>query len=538
LVSWTALLGLMLALPALARAAEEKADKPAIILRLAALDNVRADFRYLAKVVGQEEKAKQLDEMLKARIGDKGLEGIDPKKPIGAYGSVGRMGIDSTLVVLVPVADQKAFLGLLESFDIKPEKGKDEVYTVNHEKVPAPIYFRFANNYAYITVRDKDALDKDKLLAPAAVLPADGVGMMSLTVNVDQIPDNIKELALGRLDLELANAKDKEAPNETEAQKKFRLAFIDEVGADIKSVFNNGGETTLRLDVDRTTTDLALSLSMAGKAGSPLATTIKDLGQTKSATASLVHVDSAMNGALRLSLPPKLRKLLVPVIEEGEKKAIAKEADKSKREAVAALLEALRPTLQNAELDVAADLRGPNESGLYTAVAGIKVKDGAAIDKTFRRIVGDLPADQRKGVVFDVEKVGSVGIHRVQPEKNDENSKQLFGENPVYFAVREDAMLIGLGEKGLGALKEALAVEPKASKVMEIQMSMSKLAPLMVKDNKSAPSIAKKVFAKEPDGDKIRISLEGGSMLKLRLSMKAQLLAFFNELQQAKKGDQ
>jgi len=538
LVPWTGLLGLMLAMPALARAAEEKADKPALILRIAALDNVRADFRYLAQILGQEEKAKQFDAMLKSKIGDKGLEGVDTKKPIGAYGSVGQMGIDSTLVVLVPIADEKAFLALLENLEIKADKGNDGVYTVNHDKVPTPVYFRFANNYVYVTARDKDALDKDKLLAPAVVLPAGEVGMVSLTVNIDRIPDNLKDLALGRIDLSLANVKDKEAPNDTEARKKFRLAAIDELGTQIKSVFNNGGETTVRLDVDRATADVTLSLRLAGKAGSPLATTIKDLGQVKSITASLIGTDSAMNGVLNVSLPAKLRSLLVPVIEEVEKEAVAKEADKSKREAVAALFEALRPTLKSAELDITGDLRGPYDSGLYTAVAGIKVKDGLAIDKTFRRIVADLPAEERKGVMLDAEKVGSLGIHRVQPDKNDENSKKFFGDNPVYFAFRDDALLVVLGEKGLSALKDALATEPKASKVMELQMSMSRLAPLMVKDNKSAPAIAKKVFAKDKDGDKVRLRLEGGPMLKLRLSMKAQLMAFVHELHQAKKDEQ
>ena len=256
-------------------------------------------------------------------------------------------------------------------------------------------------------MRDKEVLDKDKLIAPAVVLPPGEVGMVSMTLNIDQIPDNLKELALGRLDLELANAKDKETPNETEAQKKFRLAAIDEVGAGIKSVFTNGGATTVRLDVDRKAADLSLSLTVAGKAGSPLATTIKDLGQVKSITASLIGKDSAMNGVLNVSLPPKLHSLLVPVIEEAEKKAIAKETDKSKREAAAALLKALRPTFKNAELDVAADLRGPNDSGLYTAVAGIKVKDGSTIDQTFRRLVGDLPAEHARLSAFDVEKVGA-----------------------------------------------------------------------------------------------------------------------------------
>ncbi|HWG45393.1 MAG TPA: hypothetical protein VN688_21700 [Gemmataceae bacterium] len=537
LICRAALLGLMLAMPALARAAEEpaaKSDKPSLILRFAALDQLRADLGYLAELVGQKETAKQIDGIFKSKIGEKGLEGIDTKQPIGAYGWVKSSFEDSPVVVLVPVADEKAFLGFLESLDVKTDKGADGLYTANHEKIPVPIYFRFANKYAYITALHKDILDKDKLLAPAKVLPAGQIGDLSITVNIDQIPDNIKELGLGGLDNQLAKTKEKLPQQGTESEQKFRAAMVDDFGAAVKSLLTNGGETTLRMDVDRKTTDVTLSLSVAGKPGTPLAMTIKNLGQTKSTTASLIGSNSAMRGALTFNLPPAMRAQLGPMIEEGEKKAIDKETDKSKRKALTALLKALRPTFKSGELDVAADLRGPNEKGLYSAVAGIKVKDGTTIDKTFRDIVAGLPAEERKAVQFDVEKVGAVGIHRVTPDKNDKNTKETFGDNPVYFAVREDALLVGMGDKGLSALKEAVAAEPKASKVMEFEMALSQFAPLMVKDNKSAPAVAKKVFADGKDNDKVRISIEGGKVLKLRLSIKGQAVTFFNELQQKK----
>ena len=150
-----ALLALTVMLPSLARAADEqkpKSDKPAMLLRFASLDHLRGDFRYLAEVVGQAEKAKQLDGILKSQLGDKGLKGINNKKPIGAYGWVGAFGIDSKAVFLVPIADKKAFLDLISNtLDVKPDKGDDDVYTMNVEKIPAPVYFRFANDYVYIT---------------------------------------------------------------------------------------------------------------------------------------------------------------------------------------------------------------------------------------------------------------------------------------------------------------------------------------------------------------------------------------------------
>jgi hypothetical protein len=532
LIFRAALLGLVLVLPAVARAAEEQAakpGKPAVILRLASLNQLRGDFLYLAKLVGQEEKAEQFDKLIESKIGEKGLEGIDLKKPLGAYGWVGTQVFDSSLVLLVPITEQKAFLGLLENLEIKAEKGDDGVYSANVEKVPGTVYFRFANNYVYVTVRDRDVLEKDKPLAPAAVLPAGQVGMFSLAVNVDRIPDEVKDLALGGLDNRLADAKEKDVPNETEATKKFRTALIDEAGKAIRSLLRDGGETALRLDLDRKAGDLALSLNVEGKAGSALARTFQQLGQAKSLTAGLLSKNAAMNGELNVSLPEKLRELLGPVLKDGEKQALAKAKDEGEREVLTTLFEAVMPTLKAAELDTAFNLQGPGGDGLYTLVGGVKVKDGAKLEKTFRKTAAKDPTV----VTLDVEKAGQVGIHRVTPKKVDEGARRAFGENPLYLAFRDDVLLVAAGDKGLGTLKQALAVAPTMGKVMELQLAVARLAPLG--EDKAAPEIARKVFGDDKDSDRLRLTLEGGKTLKLRLSMKAKLIEYANQIGQAKK---
>ncbi len=413
-----ALLAVMLALPALARAADEqapKSDKPAVILRFASLDHLRSDFRYLADVVGQAEKAKQLDELIKSKLGDKGLEGIDTKKPIGLYGWIGSFGIDSKAVLLLPIADQKAFLDLLSNtLDAKPEKGDDGVYTMNVDKVPAPIYFRFTDDYAYLTVRDKEVLDKDKLLAPSVVLPTGQIGTVALMLNIDKIPDDLKEKGLGVIENQLAGVKDKEMAGHTEAQKKFRDAAIDEIGARLKSLLNHGGETTLRLDLDRKLGDLTLTVSVAGKSGSPLASSIQDLGRVKSLTTSLLLPDSALKGELNVSLPENLRKLLGPALQDAQKQALTKAKDDSEREVLNTLLEAVMPTLKAAELDAAIDLQGPGEKGVYTLVGGVKIKDGANMEKSFRKTAARYP----KLIKLDAEKGDGAAIHRIDPDKN------------------------------------------------------------------------------------------------------------------------
>src|SRR5262249_22957225 len=146
-----------------------------------------------------------------------------------AYGTLGPMVIDSSFVLLVPVSDEKAFLGLFEKFDVKPEKGADDVYTMNLPGLPVQAFVRFAHKYAYVALPDKAALTKDRLVPPAKLFAAKQTEVASARVQVDHFPDNLKQLALGQVELKLANLQDEKVEGETEAQHAFRVAVLKEV---------------------------------------------------------------------------------------------------------------------------------------------------------------------------------------------------------------------------------------------------------------------------------------------------------------------
>src|SRR5439155_14596642 len=111
----------------------------------------------------------------------------------------------------------------------KVTKGPDDVYSVNAPNVQVPIFFRIANKYAYVTVMDKGNIAKDKLPAPEKVLPADDAGVASFVLRLDQIPENLKQLALTQMELQFANEKEKKNPGETEAQYKVRAEVMERV---------------------------------------------------------------------------------------------------------------------------------------------------------------------------------------------------------------------------------------------------------------------------------------------------------------------
>ena len=167
-----ALAGLVLlaAAPALTRAADDKADKPALVVAFKSLDGLIADAKYIATLADKEEEAKQAEKTLQSLVGGpKGLEGVDAKKPIGLYARINEDDPQkSEVVLLLPIADEDAFVKLLKRQDkIQVEKkAADGSYQVNAETIPFPLYLRFANHYAYVTGPTKAGLDKDRLLAP------------------------------------------------------------------------------------------------------------------------------------------------------------------------------------------------------------------------------------------------------------------------------------------------------------------------------------------------------------------------------------
>jgi hypothetical protein len=521
---------LLVAAPSLVRAAEE--EKPALVVTFKSLDGLISDAKYIAELAGKEEEAKQAEAMLKNLLGDKkGLEGVDPKKPIGLYARVNADDPQqSEVVVLVPVADEDALLNLLKKQDkIKVEdKAKDETYQVNVENVPFPFFIRFANDYAYITGLTKAALVKGRLLAPGKVLPAKTTSLVSIVLHMEQIPDKYKDLAISGVEQQLAKEKQKEQPNETPSAKAFRLALIDEMGGLVKSVLEDGAELSISMDVDRDAGELSTALSFSGKSGSTLAEDLTELGNKKSISASLIGADSAANLIFNAALPEKLRKSLSDAVDDAVKKGLADAAAKGQREAAEKVVKALLPTVKAGELDAGFDLRGPGAKDLYTLVMGVKVEEGEEIEKLVRNAIKSLPEKDQERVKFDVAKAGDVDIHQFIPDSGmtEENSKRMFGENPaVYFAFRDDALVAAIGADGLKALKEVLAAKPKAGATVQMEASLSRFAALMTKDHPAAPDAAKKAF-KDGKKDKVRFVVEGGKALTVKISMDAPVVTF------------
>jgi hypothetical protein len=523
----------LLALPGAPRAAEPKAAGPAVVLRIKSLEGILSDFAYVAKAAGKEEEAKQLQKMVLAQAGNKGLKGIDQARPLGLYVNVGKEGPDSTAVGLIPVSDEDAVLGLLENLNLKAEKGDDGVYTLKAEQSPVPIYFRFANGYAYVTAQHKEALDRASLPAPGDVLPAHDNALLTLTAHIDRIPEPLKRHALGQMQEKVNEGKKQRDPAETDAQHAVREEGADETADFIAAVVREGRAVEARLDVDRKSGELVAELSLEALPKTDLAGMIRQVGAAGSLFGGLAGKDAAVTLQTHLALPERSLKVFGAALDEQLQKELAKESDKAKREQGEMLLKAFLPTFKAGELDLGMVIRGPSKDKTYTVVGGIKVKDGEGIDKAVREVIAGLPEEKRKDVHLDAARAGSVAIHRVDVSDPDAKTRDAFGPNAAgYFAVRPDALVFAVGSDALAAVKEAIALEPKAGKPFLLDMALARMAALMEHDNPGAVKAAEDAFGSGGHADQVRIGLEGGKALRLSVRITPQAVNFFSQLKE------
>jgi hypothetical protein len=519
-----ALLGLLV-LPITLRAGEAKSEPPMLVLRVRSIDTVIDNGKLLARLAGKEELGNQVEGLIKLRLGPNGLEGIDTRRPIGVYANVSDDLSEPAGVVMVPIADEKAFLGLLENLNFKAEKKKDGLYVIQQELIPLPIGFRFAHKYAYFTVQNLRAIAADSLVAPARIFPRSLTADFSGSLRLDRIPSGAKKLALGKIEEDLAKEKDKRKKGETEAQHKARLAILDTFARDVAKVLDDGRELTGQLSLDRQGEALAVQLALDATPGSRLANDLRALGEHKSLFAGLLAKGAAVNGLFHVVLPEEVRKALTPVVEEGMKQAEQNEPNDAKRQAIARLNKALTPSLKAGDVDAAFSLRGPSAAKLYTLVAAVKLHKGDVLEQTLRDLLKALPAEERAKIHLDEETVRGAKVHRIDAQKTfDPKARAAFGDNPVYVSFRTDAVLLAVGDKGLDALKEALASEPAAAPPLLIEVAVGQLARALAQTDEQREAV-RKVFTKEDEGA-MRLEVTGGATLQLRFTSRLSVFRF------------
>ncbi len=529
----------LLLVPTPVRTAQPAAQAPApptVIVRVASLDTLLESGQLLAGLAGKEEVARQFHAMIMARVGPNGLEGVDPKRPIGAYVRFGNQIDEVHAVAMLPVRDEKALLALLESFNLNVKKGKNDIYTVA-TGTPVDVHFRFANQYAYVTALNVDALAKENLAEPAKIFAGGPAATLSLSVRLDHLPDAAKTLATAFVEEKLHEIQNLKAPGETPAQHAVKVAALQEVAQTFKDVLHEAAELTVQANIDGKAKEVTTELSLTAQPNSKLAGRIAGLAHQKSIFP--IVKTAAAQAHIHLSAPDLIAKALQAVIDQELAKGLNQIDDEGLRKQAQALLEAAMPTLKAAELDAGLLVGGPGTGGHFHALVGVKLREGERLGQTIREIANTLlplvPDAERDKIKLDAETAGGIKIHRIDAQSHfDEKARKIFGDHPVYVAFRNDAAFVAVGDGGLVALKTALASTPTARPPLTLEVNPARLAPLIAQTD-AQKDIVRKVFPPGEDGT-VRLSVEGGNALRARFSARFSALQFLGLALQIKEG--
>jgi hypothetical protein len=512
----------------------EATDKPSVVVRVRPVDELLKDSLAVAKLVDQEATFESANTFLGPILG-----AIDTSKPIGFYAQIRPEPTNSVGILMIPVKNEKDLVDLIGKL------GGNFGITVNEEKGlytvavpgPFPVLFRFHGGYAYATVANTDeaekAIAKNKIYAPAQLFAAKDDSLVSVTFNLDAIPNALKKKALDHIDEFLAKSTDR-AANEPPVTRDAKVAVVTELAKKAQMLVADSLTLKIHFDFDRTKETMGTSLRLVARKDTALANEIARNTTGQGSGQGLLGSPSAVKLAVLASAPDSLKATLNPLVDKVlaglVQKAEALQADAKD------LADAVAPTLKAGNLDLGVDLRGPDSNGLATLLVGVRLVDGAKVDASVRRLLGNIGAKDRKKVEFDVAKAGGASIHRIPVDNLDHDAQEMFGDDAkVYFAVRKDLLLVGLGsEKStLPIMKEALESSPRTTKALEGQVAIRNLAKLLEKKQPGTVAAADKAYPKGTD-DLIRYSITGGDAVEARVSSSIRIILFGMLAEQAK----
>jgi hypothetical protein len=494
---------------------------PAVLVWAHSLNAVASQSKALLEQIGLGPTADLLGGLIKAKLGPKGIAGLDGTRPIGAFL---RFDPDPSGALVLPIAQEKDFFAWLDQLAIKSTKEKDGTYRLTFP-LPIPVYAKITESHAWITILNKDGFAAK--IDPNQVFPQ-SPDLLSARLRLDLIPKDARQIAISQFEDRLQQALKKNPPAETAAQRAFAEACNQGVTRLVAQVLQEGKEMSFAAAFDPAAKRLHMRLNLTPQLDTPLAKTLSDAGRRPSVFGE-APPDSALAGRLNLAVPSPVAKSLVNVIEEGylEGTLALRDADKKKKSRE--FLDALKPSLEAGEIDALFRLVGPSADQKIGAAIGVKIQGSHQLGNHFKTLATEakkqLPeADQAK-VMLDADAVGAVSIHRLVLPTARGPLPDIFGESTLSLAFRPDAVVVGIGRDSLGAVKLLAAAKGGAAPLAQIKIDVAQLSSIMEPALRDA---ARSMFAKSGDGV-CQIDVTGGSQLSVEVSVRTPVIRYWGQ---------
>lgn len=502
---------------------------PTVEVRVQSVHTLLDKAEYVAGLGGKEDVVQAVKQILKSlTTEDKGIEGVDPKRPFGLYVTLANDVIGSPVVAMVPIANQDRFVLMLkERLEITPEKAEGGVLKVNlpegaKNPVVEAVYLKFANDYLYVGRSAKD-LDAKQLVDPKAYFAKDDNATASLVVRGDRIPAEVKKFIIGQFEIAAAEERKKQGAGKNAVEKATLDWITDSAAGGLKMFLEDTKELSASIFIEPKSDEMALELALTPKSGSAMAKYIAGLAEAKSLPAGIVATTgSVARGSVRFGLTPDLKKNFHKLLDDGFAEMLKNVGDQEK-ELVERLVKTVGPTLKAGELDAAAALYGPNAKGHYSVVAAAAIKDGKEIEKFVKDV--SVFAGGAADFTFDVEKIGDFSLHKIVIQTVPEDVEKIFGTKTVWLGISNTCVAVSVEPDGT-AIRAGLKAKAVAVPVANLEVALAKLLPLAAKELKpdEVKALLKDAFG---DGgssgkDTVSLAVSGGGQLSVKGKVKGK----------------
>lgn len=534
------------------------ADPPAIVFQAQPLERVFGDLRAAANIVGGEKGVTAVNKGIKELFGEKGLDGLDIGRPIVGYVVLAPKPEDITAVVALPISGEKEFLDLCERAN--KQKPKADAKDKGLYELPAltpnsgyKAVMRFSELYVYIAY----GANPVPHLAPKALVPMPKIydpadlGLISARLHFDRIPlavklklptliAEVKKTTLHLLEMDNPRAEWLVKAVMPDIDKLITRYVLLAAGADVLAA---------RVKLDVPAGNLIVEATLNGKPNSELSKIIAAWKPTGNKFAGLMnHPDTIAGFKVRLPLfEEEIRAAVAAGLDAGRKE-MTKEMRDPGTASLEELLKGLARTVKTGQFDIVGAVRGPDKNGWFSAVGAVAFEDPSTLEKEFKTFFQkDAPADLQARVKWDVAKVGTISIHQWKLNPQDSGfflpdfTKGFGGDDcSAAFACTPHGIFAAIGPDAIGTLKEALAVKPADSPVLDVVLNPAKFGKLVQKFSPNDPEalieVEKRLGREDNLLSAMSATLEGGKELKatfvinLRLVPRAILLDAFERV--------
>jgi len=511
--------------------------KPVAVVSFAGYDALIDDLNFLGKLAGAPQLAQSLEGILAVFTRAQGLAGLNKEEPIGAAVYLPEGGAPK-VIAYVPVTDADKLLDVLQGLIPKVEDLGDGYSRLTLANGP-PLVLKMTAKWAFLSDAKEhlDDLPKD----PSSLLEElEEDYDLALQINVRNVPDMYKQLALGGLKDGFEKGMRKKA-DEDESAYQTRKAIGEAYLNQFTQLVEEVNHITIGFAIDSESRSAYLDAEVTVVPGGKLAKQFKAAMDDAPASkyAGFADEDAVANFHFTAPVMDDDEKTLLSGLEVARKEAAKKiDADdnlsdpkvkQTVQQWATDLFDVLEATVKGRQFNGGAVVFG---DGPFDMVAGGLFVDAKKLEGVFRQAVEMFgKAKDFPEVEFDAAKHAGVTFHTltVPIEGNGEdakNARKVFGDElNIALGFGKSTIMIAAGPDPVETAKEVLDNSKEEDDELPPAQLQIKLGPIVklgadsADDNKEAAQMIAKLL-EDSDEDHVTVTseyIEHGSMVRIEI---------------------